>query len=68
MIIMDDHDGSSSWMIIMDHHHGLFLGMNGVAVARYGLILWENEAMGSSKVLKYLPDLREVEKKIEKYR
>ena len=37
-------------------------GMDGVAMARYGLILWENEAMGSSKVLKYLPDLRYAKK------
>ena len=30
-----------------------------VAVTRLGLILWENEATGSRKVLKYLPDLRD---------
>ena len=28
-----------------------------VAVARYGLILWENEAAGVRKVFRYLPDL-----------
>ena len=39
------------------------LGMNGVAVARYGLILWENEAMGSRKVLKYLPGHRDTKNK-----
>ncbi len=30
------------------------IGMNGVAVARNGLILWENGATGSRKVFKYL--------------
>ena len=33
--------------------------MNGVAMARHGLILWENEATGSRKVFRYLPDLRD---------
>ena len=31
--------------------------MNGVAVARNGLILWENDATGSRKVFKYLRGL-----------
>ena len=31
--------------------------MNGIAVARNGLILWENDATGSRKVFKYLLDL-----------
>ncbi len=31
--------------------------MNGVAVARRGPILNDNEAMGSGKVFKYLPGL-----------
>ena len=35
------------------------LGVNGVGVARYGLILWENDATGSRKVSRYLPDLRD---------
>ncbi len=30
---------------------------------RYGLILWENDATGSRKVSRYLPDLREAKKK-----
>ena len=34
-------------------------GMNGVAMARHGLILWENEATGSRKVFKYFPGLRD---------
>ena len=33
--------------------------MNGVAMARHGLILWENEATGSRNVSRYLPDLRD---------
>ena len=37
----------------------VILDMNGVAVARHGLILWENEATGSRKVSKYLPGLRD---------
>ena len=41
----------------------MIFGMNGVAVARYGLILWENEAMGSRKVLKYRPGHRDAKKK-----
>ena len=34
-----------------------FWGTNGVAMARHGLILNDNEAMGSRKVFKYLPGL-----------
>ena len=37
--------------------------MNGVAMARNGLILWENDATGSRKVSRYLPDLWEAIKK-----
>ena len=32
----------------------IILGINGVAVPRNGLILWENGATGSRKVFKYL--------------
>ncbi len=32
----------------------MILGMNGIAVARNGPILWENEATGSRKVFKWL--------------
>ena len=32
-------------------------GVNGVAMDRHGLILWENEATGSRKVFKDLPGL-----------
>ena len=35
------------------------LGMNGIEVDRHGLILWENDARGSRKALKYLPGLGE---------
>ena len=41
----------------------MILGLNGVAVDRHGLILWENEATGSGKVFKYLPGLRDTIKK-----
>ena len=34
-------------------------GMNGIAVARYGLILSEDGAMGSSKVFRCLLGLRD---------
>ncbi len=37
--------------------------LNGVVVAPYGLILWENGATGSRKVFKYLPGLRKAIKK-----
>ena len=37
----------------------IILGMNGVAMARHGLILWQNEATGSRKVFRYLPGLRD---------
>ena len=37
----------------------VILGVNGVAVGRHGLILWENEAIGSRKVFRYLLDLRD---------
>ena len=35
------------------------LGVNGVVVGRYGLILWENEATGSRKVFRCLWGLRD---------
>ena len=38
---------------------GLSRGLNGVAMDRHGLILWENEATGSRKVFRYLLDLRD---------
>ena len=34
-------------------------GVNGVAMDRHGLILWENEATGSRKVFRYLWGLRD---------
>ena len=37
--------------------------MNGVAMARNGPKLWENEATGSRKVSRYLPDPRDTIKK-----
>ncbi len=47
-------------------------GTNGVAMARNGPILWENDATGSTKVFRYLSDLWEaiknskVEEKVQK--
>ena len=38
----------------------VILGVNGVAVGRHGLILWENGATGSRKVFRCLLDLRDV--------
>ena len=35
------------------------LGVNGAAMDRHGLILWENEATGSRKVFRYLLGIRE---------
>ena len=37
----------------------IIFGTNGVAMARHGPILNDNEAMGSRKVSKYLPGLRD---------
>ena len=37
----------------------VFSGVNGVAMDRHGLILWENEATGSRKVFRCLLDLWE---------
>ena len=48
--------------------------MNGVAMARHGLILWQNEATGSRKVSRYLPGLwdailnSKMTAKVEKYK
>ena len=42
----------------------MILGLNGVVVGRHGLILWENDATGVRKVFRYLPDLRDLVKKI----
>ena len=39
--------------------HVVFRGLNGVAMDRHGLILWENEATGSRKVFRFLQDLGE---------
>ena len=41
----------------------VIFGMNGVAVARNGLILWENDATGSRKVFRWLRGLWEAIKK-----
>ena len=46
-----------------EHRELVIWGMNGVAVARHGPILKDNEAMGSGKVFKYLPGLRDTIKK-----
>ena len=37
----------------------VIFGMNGVAVAQNGLKLWVNEALGSGKAMRCLPDLWE---------
>ena len=37
----------------------VILGVNGVAVGRHGLILWENEATGSRKVSRCLRGLHD---------
>ena len=46
----------------------VIFGMNGVAVARNGPILWENDATRSRMVFKYLPGLWEAIKKSNKYK
>ena len=55
---------------------GSFFGksdLNGVAVARHGLILWENDATRSTNLFKYVLDLKieflilKIQKKVQKY-
>ena len=46
-------------MCDLRHKVEVISGMNGVAMARHGLILWENGATGSRKVSGGLPGLRE---------
>ena len=46
-------------LCIQDVWKYVILGTNGVAMARHGLILSHNEATGSRKVSRYLPDLRD---------
>ena len=53
---MGDLGGTSSKKI---SNFEVILGVNGVAMDRHGLILWENEATGSRKVFRYLLDLRD---------
>ena len=65
-------DYESSYVV--NHTLGMFLGcqehrelkiwgMNGVAVARYGLILGQNGTTDSRKVSRYLPDPWDIIKK-----
>ena len=46
-------------LCIQDVWKYVILGTDGVAMARHGLILSQNEATGSRKVSRYLPDLRD---------
>ena len=50
-------------MVPQKRRKSIILGMNGVAVARHGPILKDNEAMGARKVFKYLTGLRDTIKK-----
>ena len=43
-----------------DAHKSTILGMNGVHMARHGLISNDNEATGSGKVFKYPPGLQDI--------
>ena len=52
-------------MCDLRHKVEVISGKNGVAMARHGLILWENGATGSRKVSRYLPGLREAITKIK---
>ena len=47
---------------VLEIYCSILLDTFGVAMARYGLILWENGATGSGKVSKYLPGLRDANK------
>ena len=43
----------------MSDNFGLSRGLNGVAMDRHGLILWDNEATGSTQCFRYLLDLQD---------
>ena len=49
------------WVIweVQVRKNEVILGVSGVDMDRHGLILWENEATGSRKVLRCLRGLRE---------
>ena len=52
--------GELQCLACQEHRKFVILEMNEVPMARHGLILKDNEAMGSGKVFKYLPGLRDV--------
>ena len=52
--------GELQCLACQEHRKFVILGMNEIPMARHGLILKDNEAMGSGKVFKYLPGLRDV--------
>ena len=52
--------GELQCLACQEHRQFVILGMNEVPMARHGLILKDNEAMGSGKVFKYLPGLRDI--------
>ena len=62
-IFSGKHIEKSRGMCISKFCKFMILGVNGVAVARHGPILKDNEATGSGKVFKYLPGLRDTIKK-----
>ena len=47
--------GELQCLACQEHRQFVILEMNEVPMARRGLILKDNEAMGSGKVFKYLP-------------
>ena len=51
--------GELQCLACQEHRKFVILEMNEVPMARHGLILKDNEAMGSGKVFKYLPGLRD---------
>ena len=59
VVISKKNIDKSSRLSTPNAWESIVLGMNGVAMARNGPILWENDATGSRKVFKYLPDLWE---------
>ena len=52
-------------MVSAQRQKSIIPGTFGVAMARHGLILWENDATGSRKVFKCLPGLRDFITKIK---
>ena len=62
-MVRSTHNETGRLTKVADRQKIIILRVNGVAVARHGLILNHNEATSSRKVSRYLPGLRDAIKK-----